>query len=179
MCLGLRRKPPEAIQCLRLACANRPSVSVVLASNTRAGQAPPLQRQGKTPVPGVQGPKPLVGEGVRESREPRGNLNVPPGSLALAERKASMRNMQRYACPALSPHQSPSVTASPRGEASAACSVPTSSVRPSACHLLLKEKAKVRAPRAVPKRPMRRSPHQTAYNITRLLLDAAPFAVVK
>ena len=27
--------------------------------------------------PGVQGPKPLVGEGVRESREPRGNLNVP------------------------------------------------------------------------------------------------------
>ena len=42
--------------------------------------------------PGVQGPQPLVGEGVRESREPRGNLNVPPGSLALAERTARTRH---------------------------------------------------------------------------------------
>ena len=30
-----------------------------------------------TLYPGVQGPQPLVGEGVRESREPRGNINVP------------------------------------------------------------------------------------------------------
>ena len=49
------------------------------------------------PARGPGARRPLVGEGVRESRGPRGNLNVPPGPLALAERAAHPLIKQRYA----------------------------------------------------------------------------------
>ncbi len=60
--------------------------------NKRLPSSTTAQPSASRNIHGVQGPQPLVWEGVRDSQGSRGNLNVPPDPWALAERAALPAN---------------------------------------------------------------------------------------